>query len=178
MLPKPGQEEGPAKEASVPHRPELSSEQEAAVTLWCHPLPGTELGRCFWMPPCWLEGRGGNKETVCGTEAAALASGQAAPGLRTRRAVSAVTPSTPQGSQPLGRVTALPCAASLASPGSRRAWPWGAPAVNQAAPLAQEDLVDFCLCCVILGKSLTLSEPQDPPCKIGVAGLDASSGCN
>lgn len=97
MLPKPGQEEGPAKEASVPHRPELSSEQEAAVTLWCHPLPGTELGRCFWMPPCWLEGRGGNKETVCGTEAAALASGQAAPGLRTRRAVAAVAPSTPPG---------------------------------------------------------------------------------
>lgn len=97
LLPKPGQEEGPAKEVSVPHRPELSSEQEAAVTLWYHPLPGTGLGQCFWMPPCWLEGRGGNKETVCGTEAAALASGQAAPGLRTRRAVSAVTPSTPPG---------------------------------------------------------------------------------
>lgn len=97
LLPVPGQEEGPAKEASVPHRPELSSEQEAAVTLWCHPLLGTGLGRCFWMPPCWLEGRGGNKETVCGTEAAALASGQAAPGLRTRRAVGAVAPSTPPG---------------------------------------------------------------------------------
>lgn len=50
--------------------------------------------------------------------------------------------------------------------------------MNQAVPLAQEDLVHSCLCCVILGKSLTLSEPQDPPCKMEVVGLDASSGCN